>query len=472
MNKASFTLLLICGASFLAACNEAEPDSEDKQEKMNALFIVVDDFRPEIHATGRNEVITPNVDRLAGEGMYFSRAYCQWPVCGPSRTSFMSGLRPENKSTPGVGHTSLPGHFRANGYYTASIGKIYHNQNADQDSWNFIERGRWQNYGNEANYSSGTGERLLFEKEDLPDHVYSDGKTTETALRLLDVLEDTSFFMAVGFYKPHMPFAAPRKYWDMYDPSNLPAAPFPDTPKGVGPAVYRWTELKDYGETNWTDTIFDYRESYLPDEIASEMVHGYYACVSFIDAQIGKLLDKLDELDLDQKTVVYLISDHGWHLGDQNIWGKHTLFERSAMVPMIIRSPGMKLKGETSNAIVELVDVYPTLAELCGLPAPETDGVSLKPILFNEENTVKSEAFTHYAPSWIPSVEQYYGTSIITDDYRYTLWQDKTDGYKDIAGELYDFTEVSEESENIADKESYSEIEEMLHQKIIDHLKK
>lgn len=459
-----------------AGCN-------NKQQPMNVLFIAVDDFRPQIHALGCDEVITPDLDKLVNEGVAFMKTYCQWPVCGPSRASIMTGLRAEhtgvfNNGTPVdrtiPDHITLPGHFRQNGYYTAEIGKVYHSGREDQKSWDFRERGKWQNYGNPDNYNfdKTTEGRPMFECEDRPDEDYTDGQAAAKAIKLLENIKDTTFFLAVGFYKPHMPFACPKKYWDMYDPDNLKLASYSNAPNGVAPTVYQWTELMQYNEFNWVDSIIDYRESYLKEEDAKKMNHGYNACVSFISAQVGKLLNKLEELDLDKNTIVVLWGDHGFHLGDQNIFGKHALYERTTNVPLLIRAPGMKLNGKTSNAIAELVDVYPTLADLCGLPAPKrNDGISLKPILMKKKKFIKKEAFTQYNP-FMPAQSHLFGTTVVTDQYRYTNWQNKYFHYRTVYEEFYDYKNVREEIKNQAGNDYYEEIQKNLETHLKTNLEK
>jgi len=358
---------------------------------MNVLFIAVDDLRPELGCYGHKQILSPNIDRLAREGLLFERTYCQQAVCGATRASLLCGARPDTNGVHGNSIplrqampdvVTLPEHFKLNGYETLSIGKIYHHPNDDEQGWTappyragtFAE-GPWKGRGylteeaiaqmekyNKANPRM-QGRGPAFEAADVPDNAYPDGNNVEYAIRQLRRLKDKPFFMAMGFYKPHLPFNAPKKYWDLYRRQDIRLADNPFVPK----------DAPSYATTNWGELRNYYgipKQGPCPDDLARQLIHGYYACVSYTDAMIGRLLDELEKLGLRDNTAIILWGDHGWKLGEHAGWCKHTNFELDTHVPMILSVPGMKTAGQRTRALTEFVDIYPTLCEACGLSLP------------------------------------------------------------------------------------------------------
>jgi arylsulfatase A-like enzyme len=274
------------------------------------------------------------------------------------------------------------------------------------------------------------------------------GKTARKAIETLQHIKDKPFFLAVGFVKPHLPFAAPKKYWDLYKREDIKLSDTPLRPKGVPDNAYLWTELRDY------QNLGDQPE--ISEAMAKELVHGYYACTSFVDAQIGLVVDELDRLGLRDDTIIVLWGDHGFHLGDQGIWGKHTNFEYAVRAPLIVHAPGQKTVGQSTDALVEFVDIYPTLAELCGFELPaHLDGISFAPLLKNPERPWKQAAFSQYR-HFYKSQKSVMGCSMRTDSFRYIEWRDRGRSDRVVARELYDFSTGTSETGNVADQPAYA----------------
>ena len=467
-------------------------------KKYNVLFIAVDDLKPILGCYGSAVVKSPNIDALAAKGLVFNRAYCQQAVCSPSRTSLMTGRRPDstqvwdlvthfrNAGLPDV--VTLAQHFKNNGYHTEAMSKIYHPGYDDPPSWSEptwmprqpggvewhdpesvkrLRERRAAAAGDEApKAKKGKKGKAVsrdvrgpaWEAYDAPDDDYLDGSTANHAVETLQQRakeKDKPFFVAVGFLKPHLPFVSPKKYWDLYKESDIKLADNPQPPKDVPPmAMTTWGELRAYE--------FIPKEGPLSDEQARKMVHGYYAAVSFLDAQVGKVLGELDRLGLRENTIVILWGDHGWHLGDHGQWCKHTNFEEATHAPLIISVPGQKTAGSKSDALVEFVDIYPSLAELCGLPPPQgAEGVSFVPVIEQPSRSWKPAALSQY-----PRAGGVMGYTMRTDKYRYTEWvRGPRDGRKVEAGwptkweqevvgrELYDHEKDPEENVNLAGQE-------------------
>lgn len=389
----------------LAALLGAAPVSA-QAARMNVLFIAVDDLRPDLGAYGNREVRTPNLDRLAAEGLVFLRHYVQVPTCGASRFSMLTGQRPSTAAalgneafvellprTEAERPESFPHLFRRAGYHTAAIGKISHYPDGrvftyagEGDgrlempfSWDHVQGpvDRWGTawnaffgYADGSNRNQERAEKPPFEAADVPDDGYPDGLIAEAAIARLREPRDRPFLLAVGFFKPHLPFTAPKKYWDLYDRDSISLSPNPLAPEGANPrGLHASAELfNSYGphpSRGGAGVRID-------DEYARTLRHAYYAAVSYTDAQVGKVLAELDRQGLRDSTIVVVWGDHGWHLGDQTIWGKHTTYERALRSPLIVRVPGMTAPGRATEAIVESLDIYPTLAELCALPAPDS----------------------------------------------------------------------------------------------------
>ena len=433
-------------------------------KKPNVLFIAVDDLRPELGCYGQKQVQSPNIDRLAKRGLLFERTYCQQAICMASRASLMSGYRPDKGQMylngPLFRHVpdalTLNQHFINNGYEAVALGKIYHHKSDYEKGWSrtvFQPEGQWKGRGYLGDASirivqaydlknpkaKRKGMGPAFEGPDVPDIAYPDGLIADHAIKELNRLKDKPFFLAVGFMKPHLPFNAPKKYWDLYSEKKIKLADNPFAPQGVPKrARTNWGELRGYHGMP--------RKGSMPDDLARKLIHGYYACISHVDAMIGNVLNELDRLELTGNTVVVLWGDHGWKLGDHGMWCKHTNFDRDAHVPMIISAPGMKARGQTTDALTELVDIYPTLCELCGLDQPKhLEGSSMAPLLNNPNRPWKKAAFSQFARGELRDVMGY---SMRTDRYRYTEWRDLKSGAVE-ARELYDHQKDPQENINV-----------------------
>lgn len=395
--------------TFAATCAYAQT------EKPNVLFLMADDMRPELGCYGVEEIKTPNIDRLASQGVVFQNAYCNIPVSGASRASLLTGVYPHypERFTNFSARASedcpeaipLSGWFTRNGYYTVSIGKVFHHIEDHANSWSeppyrtfpegydvyWAEYNRWELWmnsesGKHINPKSKRGP--FCEWVDVPDTAYDDGKLALRAIRDLERLKEKGrpFFLACGFWKPHLPFNAPKKYWDLYRKGDIQLASNRFRPEGLPEEVQNSGEINAYACVgNPADTVFQRR-----------VKHGYYACVSYVDAQIGKVLDALDSLGLADNTIVVLLGDHGWNLGEHNFIGKHNLMDNATHVPLIIRVPGME-KGVCCS-MVEFVDLYPTLCELCGLPKPkgQLDGQSFTPVFHDLQAATKPYVYIQW----------------------------------------------------------------------------
>ena len=452
----------------------------------NVLFIAVDDLRPDLGCYGHPDVISPNINRLAGRGLTFLNNYCQQAVCSPSRTSLMTGLRPD---TTGVHDLSthfrrnrpnavtLPQQFKEHGYTTTAFGKIFHKpQLDDQPSWSIppwiVENEEW---GSEANRAftqrkweelraNGwvSDENFYFHPEkrkprderrgwgleswgapDVADNELSDGKTADAAIAAMGELKSQRFFLAVGLTKPHLPFVAPKKYYDLYPRAYIKPDEHPQAPRDAPYyALHQSEELRGY-----TDIP---AEGPIPDELARDLKRAYYASISYADAQIGRLLKALEDSGLWENTAIVLWGDHGYHLGEHGLWNKHTNFENATRAPLIMRYPGQRNAGRKSRALTELVDVCPSLCDICNVPLPgELEGSTLTPLFQNPDQLWKRAVFSQY-PREIPGVGPGMGYSMRTKRYRYTEWAAMDSPYK--SRELYDYRVDPFESRNIATK--------------------
>ncbi|MHC4555841.1 MAG: sulfatase [Planctomycetota bacterium] len=454
----------------LVALGMPRPLSAAGRKKPNVLFIAVDDLRPQLGCYGHKQMISPNIDRLASGGVTFLRSYCQVPVCGASRASLMTGVRPTanrflgyntwaQKDLPGA--LSIAKHFRNNGYHTISNGKIFHHRTDCLDGWGeepWRPKGAWRNYLLEENIklAEKTSARKgpAFESADVDDNAYFDGMVADKGISDLRRLKDMDkpFFLALGFFKPHLPFNAPKRYWDLYKPEEIDLADNPFRPKGApDAALHNWGELRAYHGIP--------PKGPLPDELARTLIHGYYACVSYTDAQIGRILAELDRLGLRENTVVVLWGDHGWNLGEHGLWCKHCNFETSLHSPLIISVPGIE-GGKKSNALTEYLDIYPSLCELCNLSLPDhLQGKSFVPLLKNPKLLWKEAVFSRY----------FNGDSVKTDRYRYTEWRRKNN--VKYARMLYDHKTDPYENVNISELPRNKELVKKL-SKMLQGLKK
>lgn len=439
----------------------------------NVLFIAIDDLRPALGCYGDPVAITPNIDRLASRGTVFNRAYCQLAVCGPSRLSLLSGRRPDTiqvwdlnshfrETLPDL--ITLPQHFKNNGYYTRSIGKIFHGSGApmkDPPSWTeepLYDSGRkheWR-YASEENRAVEKLKRSSTEAEDVTDRTFVDGLVCDAAETALATFKETGkpFFLGVGFRKPHLPFVAPKKYWDLYQRADIPKPVTNSHPTGAPEFALRtWNEIEGY-------TDIPKNLDAIPPEKVQELRHGYYACISYIDTLVGRLIDRLDQLALADNTIICFWSDHGFHLGEQGLWTKANNYELSARVPLILSVPGQMHSGSASQALVELVDLYPTLTELCGLPSsPDLEGLSLVPLLQDPNQAWKTAVFNQYPRDFTEIKHKRHGDvmgySIRTERFRYVQWREWISG-KIHVHELYDHQTDPSEMNNLAGHPKYA----------------
>ncbi len=513
---------LICVACMLAfACGG------HAAERPNILFIAVDDLRVEVGCYGSTIAITPNLDALAKEGLRLNRAYCQQAICRPSRASVMTGARPD---TTGLTHNyvalrdlrpnivTLPQYFIANGYETVYHGKIFHNGDTDDEhSWSrkparasvrikkpvggyALPENRaiakenmarmLAKYGEAARRGLGIGP--AYECADVPDHAYIDGYNTQLAIATLgDMVADGDkpFFLALGFMKPHLNWVAPKRYWDMYDPAKIPLATHVSGPEnGAAMGLHASFELRTRHGIPKSGPI--------PRELATTLKHAYLACTSYIDAQLGRMVAALEEAGIRDNTIIIVWSDHGWHLGDMGIWGKATNYEIAARVPLIIWTPDMpeSSRGKATDALVELVDIYPTLCDLAGIEQPgHLEGHSFVPLLADPERSWKTAAFSQYPNpalrEWAanplspgmretffgPLIQQVeariiaqqkqrwdrqlfendlMGYAMRTDRYRLVVWKDQRHPEaQPVFVELYDHDKDPAETRNIAQQE-------------------
>lgn len=495
-------------------------------QKLNVLFLVVDDLRPELGCYGKNYIKSPNIDALAGTGMVFNRAYCQQAVCSPSRTCVMTGTRPDTSKVwdlvthfrvalPDV--VTLGQNFKQNGYFVQGMGKIYHGGLNDVPTWSVpwvdpkapvyalpedvalaganaepVDEDGAKNKGASPNsYSLPKAESStngaaatdaaskkakkkakakksadgtqgaaeggkansrgpIYECAEVPDNYFEDGKTAELAVKTLKDISKKSqpFFLAVGFRKPHLPWVAPKKYWDMYDPAKIDLAPNQFLPVDAP----SYAVLPNDGEVRAYKGVPP--EGQIPPEIQHKLKQAYFAGVSYTDAQIGRVLAELDRLGLRSNTIVILWGDHGWKLGEHMAWGKHSNVENDVNAPLILSVPGMKNAGLHSDALVEFVDMYPTLCDLAGIPLPgHLEGTSMKPLLEDPKRPWKSAAFSQYPRPSSKSVNgPLMGYTMRTDRYRLTVWVARNDHAIVDATELYDHQTDPQENYNLAKK--------------------
>ncbi|TDJ68875.1 MAG: iduronate sulfatase [Planctomycetota bacterium] len=456
-------LLLACGV-LAAACGGGEDALEatppeitpGPRARLNVLFIAVDDLRSELGCFGAERALTPNIDALARAGVRFERAYCQQALCNPSRASLLTGCRPMTTRVAGLDEhfrralpdvVTLPQYFKQNGYRAISLGKIFHGNLLDPESWSEPEylADRKSIYALPENIALNRPRKKgpPVESADVTDDAYRDGQVAQRAVEMLRGMNGEPFFLAVGFHKPHLPFAAPKRYWDLYAPDTIALAPNPDPPAGAPPfAIHPWIELRRY--------LGVPSEGPLDERTARELIHGYLACVSYVDAQVGKVLAELERLELARDTIVVLWSDHGWYLGEHGMWAKMGNFEEALRAPVILRAPGARA-GAASRGLVELVDLYPTLCELTGLtPPPHLEGTSFAPLLAEPDRPWKRAVFSQH-----PASLDIMGYSVRTDRWRFTSWRRASDG-AELARELYDHDADPFENVNLAEREDYA----------------
>lgn len=423
------------------------------QTKYNVLFIAVDGLRPAaLSCYGNSFSYTPYTDQLAKQGVVFQNVFCQEASCAPSRASLMTGLRPDTLHiTSGSVHfrsvipdaITFPQLFKQQGYYTRAIGLVSHAHPAQPDnvSWSVPEQlldiPKRDEYLLPSNRLRGFINRMekgtATEAVDAPDNAYQDGQVAQLAIETLGAIKNAPFLLAVGFKRPHLPYSVPKKYWDLYDRNNIPVPAdrnFPACSPEQAALRYAWSD--DHGEIRaYTDMP---KKGPLSLDKAKEVIHGYYASVSYIDQQIGRLLHALDSFGLAKNTIIVLWADHGIHLGERGLWGKNDLTDDATRVPLIISVPGMRKAGQKSAALVETVDVYPTLAALCGITPPDyLQGTSMEPLLQHPGRAWKEAVFSRY-PRARNTIMSY---SVRTAKYRYNQYVELATG-KILDRELYD----------------------------------
>ncbi len=461
------------GLTLLCALCDSSLSAEPA--KPNVLFIAVDDLKPVLGCYVDKAVKSPNIDRLAARGVVFERAYCNQAVCAPSRNSLMTGVRPTTLGIYDLGTNfrlassnavTLSQYFMRHGYRAEALGKIFHvghGNHEDPASWSvphFQQKSiAYVKSESRANQSLTREEALFanetdvaklprgaaYESADVPDNAYPDGKIADEAVRRLRAAKEKPnepFFLAVGFLKPHLPFCAPKKYWDLYDRASFTVPAFRAAPEGAPKyAPSGWGELRQYSDIPDSGP--------LTEDQARTMIHGYHAAVSFMDAQLGKVLDELDRLGLASNTIIILWGDHGWHLGDHGWWCKHSNYEQATRIPLIVAAPGTAKAGtRATNALVETVDIYPTLAELAGLPAPRVpqgiEGKSFVAALRDPNLSTKNYLYHVY-----PRGERI-GRAVRTSRYRLVEWKVPGRATDTADLELYDYETDPLETKNLA----------------------
>ncbi len=447
-------MLLWCGAFPVTA-----------QDRPNLLVIAIDDLRDELGCYGASHIHSPNIDSVAARGVRFDRAYCQYAVCGPSRASIFTGLRPDSTGVtsnkfhfrdrnPNI--VALPQLFKNHGYWTQGLGKNLHNNMDDPPSWSepyFFGEPRIYASDQHAGQLPGIDgihaknlQLPVLESADVDDHAYIDGTIADEALKSIRKAGklDQPFLLMVGFHKPHSPFNAPKKYWDLYSRETIQLAPNPFPPTDAPAfALNDWRYIRGFKGMP--------KKGLMPDELARQVKHAYFACISYIDAQVGKLLRELDAIGATDNTIVVIWSDHGYQLGEHGMWCKHTNFETSTKVPLIVADPRSKAGGTTTSARVELVGLFPTLADLCSLPKPShLEGESFArlvrdPAAWEDQDTAAFSQFHRGGNR---------GLSIRTGRFRYTEWRAIKTGRLS-ARELYDHQRDPLENTNVAERVDY-----------------
>ena len=484
-------------AVLLPGTAAAEPAKSSGQPvaRPNVLLICVDDLKPALGCYGDALARTPNIDRLAKRAVLFERAYCNQAVCSPSRNSLLVGLRPQtlgiydletNFRHARAGAVTLPQYFKQHGYQTQSLGKVFHVGHGNQDdtaSWSVpgwkpdaaayalpesrpgaARRAQRANQNGAARAKQGGNRQrakgVAYEAADVADNTYGDGALADEAIKRLraaagetagevDSAKGAPWFMAVGFVRPHLPFVSPQKYWDQFDRGKFELARVQTPPNGAPSYAPQFGgELRNY--------LGIPKSGRLDDELQRTLIHGYYAAASYMDAQVGRVLDEFERLGLADNTIVVLWGDHGWHLGDHGMWCKHTNYEQAARIPLLIAAPGMAIgdaAGVTSDSIVESVDLYPTLCQLAGLPIPDgLEGRSFAGTL-RDANAPARDYATHVYPRVGPNQQKLLGRAVRTARYRLVEWKAFGAAPETAELELYDYTSDPQETENLATRQ-------------------
>ncbi len=476
--------------------------STDSVSKYNVLFVSIDDLRPQLGCYGDTIVKSPNLDQFAKEALLFKRAYCQQALCSASRASILTGLRPETTGVTGMYMKgkpineqcpiaySLPENFKDQGYFTYSIGKVFHQMGASgigsdniesawsEPAWNPLHVGAYgpdgmeryfqkydslKNVGADMEKISSIPKVVYWEAPVIEDDKLPDGAMAEKAIQIIRKCKQNqkNFFLAVGFVKPHLPFVAPKKYWDLYNPNELPLAPNDFHPVGApgytlldNAGIYKYENGPEKGNRPTSEQEL-------------KAVHGYLACISYVDAQFQKLIDELKKQQLYNNTIIVVYGDHGFQIGEHDSWGiKHSNYEISTHAPLFIRIPDTKNMGHSTNALVEFIDIYPTLADYCQLPQPkkyQLEGISLRPLIENPSVKLKDAAFSVY-PKSIQDIGRSLGLSMVTERYRLVRWSVPEKSYDQY--ELYDHQIDAQENFNLVKIPHYQKIVEEMKTKM------
>ncbi len=485
MNKLA---LLTKGAMAILLASAITSAGAKTQEKPNVLFIAIDDLRVQYGPYDLDQAITPNLDQLMNEGVAFTQAYSNVPVCGASRASVFTGVRPTikrfvafnsaDKDAPWA--PSIAQTFKESGYTALSLGKVFNNITDHQSAWSekpwrpegvknedsttgnkkqsvLLSRHDYLTKASISMAKKGIKNHPAFEKADVSDDAYKNGKIAARAIEDLQRLKNANkpFFLAVGLTKPHLPFNAPNKYWQMYDEKNIQLSQTPNMPdKAPKQAQHQWNELRNYGHDGAMA-----KKGNMSDEMARKLIHGYYAATSYSDALVGNILAELKSLNLADNTIVVIWGDHGWSLGEHSQWAKHSSFDVANHIPLIIKAPGMS-KGQFAQGLVESVDIYPTLTALAGIKSPETlQGDSLVPMLKDTKAKVNTAVF----PRWKNA------DSIRTEQFLFTQWRNPKNNQV-IARMLFDHSVDKSETKNVVEHPDYTEVVNQLQQQLADHI--
>ncbi|MGQ1783646.1 sulfatase [Saccharicrinis sp. GN24d3] len=444
--KVVLTVLLVSATYFMHGV-------EAQSAKPNVLFIAIDDLRPELGCYGAPQVKSPNIDQLAAEAIVFNRAYCNVPVCGASRASLLTGILPTKtrfvdylaKAEVDVPNAqTLPGVFKEAGYTCISNGKIFHyNKDAQDKSWS--QKPWMPDVSHRASFDSASTQELtksgngrVYEAPEVEDSVYPDYKIAKKTISDLQRFKVSGepFFLACGFFRPHMPFYAPKKYWDLYKRDSIEIAQNRYRPENAPDALKGSGEFRTYTFGTYTPNT---------DEFHKMMRHGYYACVSYVDQLVGEVLSELENLGLEENTIVVIWGDHGWHLGEHEFWGKHNTLHNALQVPLIVKVPG-KAQGQHTQALVESVDIYPTLCDLANVPAPDyIMGESFKSILDDPNQHFRDAVYARFKVA----------DAIVSQDFNYSLYENGEEM-------LYNLKLDPEENMNVVSEATYGKLlEEM-----------
>lgn len=473
--------ILLCG--FGTACAQHDVP-ETIENRKNVIMILVDDLKPALGCYGDPVAISPNIDKLAQRGVRFNNAYCNQAVCVASRYNIMLGSRSTSTGLFNFGTgfrdaypnaVTMPQYFMNAGYHAEAMGKVYHvghgNTN-DEASWSiphykdkvieyllpestnrqltreeaFFENTHLHFSDLPANKDLPRG--AAWESPDVVDDAYADGRVANHAIDRLRELKknpDQPFFMAIGFARPHLPFSAPRKYWDMYQPEELPLPEFEKDTEGAPQyAIKRKGEIIQFNPIPEEEYVYS-------KELTRKLIHGYYASMSYMDAQLGRVMDELERLDMLDNTIIVLWGDHGWHLGDHGYWTKHTNYEQANIIPLVVVAPGVSSPNSATDQLVETVDIYPTLAELAGLEQPNVpqpiDGMSMVPVLKDTDLRIRDHAYHAFARSG------HLGRAIRTDRYRLVEWTAINKPEEVKSYELYDYLNDPLETQNMANQD-------------------